>query len=200
MAQRVNKDCPQLEKDQINIFRLKASIVSQQINLSRLFKPSEKGDDGLPEGLSVKSNSFCAVNVKLRSALQHALNFPPKLAAACKHPAGCKHQRIRCYSLELTCSHFGSWRNVKQARISAIDTLGGLRRLMLTLMGAKLIRIPLSRSQLVPVVLFEVVAQFLDKSASRVQNYIVSKSVGKRLSHLSASRALGFERVKKNQQ
>lgn len=34
----------------------------------------------------MKSNSFCAVNEKLRSALQHALNFHPELAA-CNHPA-----------------------------------------------------------------------------------------------------------------
>lgn len=91
-AQRADKDSTQLENDQINIFRLKAPIVSKQIYLSRLFNPTEKGRWTSVEGLSVKSNSFCAVNVKLWSALQHALNFPPKLA--CKHPDSYSHPRI----------------------------------------------------------------------------------------------------------
>lgn len=164
MAQWVNKDCPQLEKDQINIFRLKASIVSQQINLSRLLKPTERGTmdfrGGSQREIQFVLCSKCETTVSTSACAQLSSQVSSSLQTSSPATQAHKHQRIRCCSLELNCSHFGSWRNVKQARIPVIDTLGGLRRLMLTLMGAKLIRIPLSRLQLVPVVLFEVAAQF----------------------------------------
>lgn len=59
------------------------TLILKQIYLSRSFHPPKRRTVTSVEGRSVKSNSFCAASVKLRSALQHALNFPPKLAAAC---------------------------------------------------------------------------------------------------------------------
>lgn len=117
------------------------------------------------EGLSVKSNSICAVNVKLRSALQHALNFPPKLA--CKHPVCCHNQPTSKDPMLHPVTKLLTFLKPEKRQTSTYLGDGYFRRIMrlnvhaYLCKAAKLIRIPLSRLQLDPVVdSDEVVAQF----------------------------------------
>lgn len=129
---------PQLEKNKTKANKHPGLIVSKLIHLNLLLNPFEMGAGGLPwRDLSVKSNSFCAVNVKVRSACaqlssQVSSSQPANIQAA----AITQHQKKGN-------THMLTFR--KLDKLSAIDTLGGF---MLTLMGA--IRIPLSRLQLVP--------------------------------------------------
>lgn len=65
---KVNKDClcPQLKNNPINVFPVQSRIVPKEINSSRLFKPCLKGRRWTSvERPCVKSNSFCALNVKV---------------------------------------------------------------------------------------------------------------------------------------
>lgn len=102
------------------------------------------------EGLSVKSNSFCAVNVKLRSAFQHALNFPPKLAAACKHPGCYNRTTSKGPMLQPRRKLLTKLEKRQASTYLRVRYFRRIRRLMLTLIGAEPIRNPLSRLQLVP--------------------------------------------------
>lgn len=105
----VNKECLPNLKNKTKANKHPGLIVSKLIHLNLLLNPFEMGAGGLPwRDLSVKSNSFCAVNVKVRSACaqlssQVSSSQPANIQAA----AITQHQKKETH----TCSHFGSWIN-----------------------------------------------------------------------------------------
>lgn len=100
----VNKECLPNLKNKTKANKHPGLIVSKLIHLNLLLNPFEMGAGGLPcRDLSVKSNSFCAVNVKVRSACaqlssQVSSSQPANIQAA----AITQHQKKRKHTAHIS--------------------------------------------------------------------------------------------------